>query len=110
MGWNSGACLPAEPDSPAGPAVSFPGPFEAEADARALPAVQAIYRQYAGSPGAGRWDAALARLITDAASAAGVELGAFDRRVIAFLAGWQPEVCAAVAAMIARAAHSPDTR
>ncbi len=35
--------------------------------------------------------------------AAGVELGAYDRRIVAWLAGWEPQTCAVVAGLITRA-------
>ncbi len=45
-----------------------------------------------------------AAMLTDACAAAGVELGAYDRRILRWLAGWEPTTCAVVAGIIARAA------
>jgi hypothetical protein len=39
----------------------------------------------------------------EACSAAGVEVGAHDHRVLVWLAGWGPETCAVVAGLITRA-------
>lgn len=41
--------------------------------------------------------------LTAACEAAGVELGTYDMRVLYWLARWEPEVCAVVAGIIARA-------
>ena len=60
-------------------------PLETREQASALPAVRAIYAEFAASPGQGLMDAHNARLITSACDAAGVELGAFDRRIVAWL-------------------------
>lgn len=42
-------------------------------------------------------------LLTAAATEAGVELGSYDNRVIHWLAGWEPQLCEVVAAIIERA-------
>jgi hypothetical protein len=76
------------------------GPFEREAEARAVPAVRAVY---AAEPGHGNWQALNHRIICDALSAAGVEVGAYDHRVIVWVAGFEPQMCAVVAGLIARA-------
>ena len=41
--------------------------------------------------------------LTAACETAGVELGAYDRRVLTWLARWEPEMCAVVAGLILRA-------
>ncbi|TDC58577.1 hypothetical protein E1281_01090 [Actinomadura sp. KC345] len=41
--------------------------------------------------------------LTGACEAAGVELGAYDRRILDWLSGWEPEVVAVVVGLIARA-------
>ena len=43
------------------------------------------------------------RILEDACSAAGVETGAYDHRILAWLAGWGPGTCAVVAGLITRA-------
>jgi hypothetical protein len=42
--------------------------------------------------------------LTDACEAAGVELGEYDRRVVAWMARFEPQSCQAVAEIIRRAA------
>lgn len=44
--------------------------------------------------------------IIAACDAAGVELGAYDRRIVNWLAGWEPETCAAIAGLILRASKA----
>lgn len=43
-------------------------------------------------------------MLTDACKVAGVVLGAYDRRILAWLAGYEPSTCAVVAGIIRRAA------
>jgi len=83
------------------------GPFETERQARELPAVQAVYDAMRAQPPSTR--GAMARgghqLLEDACTAAGVDLGAFDHRILLWLAGFEPETCAVIAGLISRAAH-----
>jgi hypothetical protein len=72
------------------------GPFETEQDATRHPAVQEIYES------ANLADAQH-RLLEEACTAAGVELGHYDHRVILWLANYEPQMCAVVAALITRA-------
>ena len=83
------------------PAPAAATPLETEAQARELPAVRAIYDAMHERLGVA--DEMCARLITDACGAAGVELGAYDRRIVPWLAGWEPQTCAVVAGLITRA-------
>jgi hypothetical protein len=41
--------------------------------------------------------------LTSACATAGVELGAYDRRIVEWLAGWEPETVAVIAGLILRA-------
>lgn len=41
--------------------------------------------------------------LLDACARAGVQLGEYDRRIIAWLAGWEAQTCAVVAGIILRA-------
>lgn len=50
--------------------------------------------------------AARLRLLTDACSTAGVEVGEFDRRVLEWLTGWEPTTVQVVADLIQRAYRS----
>ena len=91
------------------PTTNIPacGPFESEAEARELPAVRAVYtafRALTGPAVVGGMNAPNRTMLEDACSAAGVQLGAFDRRILTWLAGYEPETCAVVAGLIARAA------
>jgi hypothetical protein len=47
-----------------------------------------------------------ARMLEDACTAAGVELGAYDRRIIAWLAGWEPQTVAVICGLISRARNA----
>ena len=42
-------------------------------------------------------------MLEDACTAAGVELGAFDREILLWLAGWTPSTVAVLAGLISRA-------
>ncbi|MGH3218955.1 MAG: hypothetical protein ACRDPY_09655 [Streptosporangiaceae bacterium] len=79
------------------------GPFETERQARELPAVRAVYEAFDADPGAGKMAPHSLRLLEDACASAGVTLGAYDRRILAWLAGWEPAACAVVAGLISRA-------
>jgi hypothetical protein len=73
------------------------GPFETERQALDWPAVRAVDAVFEMTPHN-------LAMLTDACTAAGVELGAYDRRILGWLAGWEPTTCAVVAGIIARAA------
>jgi hypothetical protein len=75
------------------------GPFHTEREARAT--VQHIL---ASPPGTGAWGDGCHRLLEDACAAAGVTLGAYDHRILLWLAGWEPATCAVVADLVIRAA------
>jgi hypothetical protein len=76
------------------------GPYETEREARSLPAVSTVRDLEPVSPQAHRNH----RLLCEESAAAGIELGAYDHRVLTWLAGWEPQTCAAIAGLIARAA------
>lgn len=44
--------------------------------------------------------------LTGALDEAGVELGAFDRSIIGWLAGWEPAIVAVISGLIGRARHA----
>jgi hypothetical protein len=79
------------------------GPYETEREASA--AVQHILDS---QPGTGAWGDGNRQLLEDACRAAGVQLGAYDYRIVLWLAGWEPATCAVVAGLITRAAQRPD--
>jgi hypothetical protein len=70
------------------------GPFESEREAR-----EAMRGQYEPTSEGNR------QLLLNAVNAAGVALGAYDRRIVGWLAGWEPQTCAVIAGLIARAAE-----
>ncbi|MFF5261294.1 hypothetical protein ACFY4C_20320 [Actinomadura viridis] len=76
------------------------GPFETSD--QAVAAAREVYEAMRlGPPGTMR-RANLDRL-TDAIVAAGVELGAYDRQIVKWLAGWEPETVAVIAGLVLRA-------
>ena len=87
------------------------GPFETEQQARQLPAVQAVYAAFRADPGVGRMVLTILdpcspqthEMLLSACAAAGVELGAYDRHILAWLAGWEPQTVAVIAGLISRA-------
>jgi hypothetical protein len=79
------------------------GPFETEQQARQLPAVQAVYEAFRADPGLGKMTPQTHEMLIAACAAAGVELGAYDRHILAWLAGWEPQTCAVIAGLISRA-------
>ena len=83
--------------------MSAPGPFESEREARELPAVQAVYAAFDADPGPGRMAPHNLAMLLSACEAAGVELGAFDRRTLGWLATFEPASCAVMASLITRA-------
>ena len=82
------------------------GPFETERQARSTPAVRAVYTAFEAAPGPGRMQPPNLAMLRAACEGADVELGAYDLRILAWLAGWEPQVCAVVAGLITRASES----
>jgi hypothetical protein len=86
-------------------------PLDTERQARELPPVRAAWAAWnAGGSRPGTMAPHMHRLLCEALSAAGVELGAFDHRIIWWLAGWEPTTCAVVAGLITRAHAAGSTR
>jgi hypothetical protein len=75
------------------------GPFETEREAREAAA--------AASPGLGalHLPEGNASMLHDGLNAAGVQPGAYDRRIVEWLAGYEPSTCAVIAGLITRAAE-----
>ncbi len=100
------------------PLASPAGPYQTEREARETPqAMRAVAQariacdrragitRTAGTAAAQRAvEAPNLVMLTDACAAADVELGAYDRRILAWLAGYEPSTCAVVAGVIRRAA------
>lgn len=82
------------------------GPFETEQQARQTPAARAVWAAVRAAPGPGAMEPRNRKLIEDACRAAGVKLGAYDARIVSWLAGWEPQMCAVIAGLIRRAATS----
>jgi hypothetical protein len=80
------------------------GPYQTDTQARQRPEVRAIYDAAHEITRRGVLAEGNHRLLEQACTTARVELGAYDRRILAWLAGWEPEVCAVVAGLISRAA------
>jgi hypothetical protein len=85
------------------PAANGPGPFHTERQVRELPAVRAVYEAFDADPGVGGMARHNERMLRESCAAAGVALGAFDARIVSWLAGWEPGTCAVIAGLISRA-------
>lgn len=75
------------------------GPYETERQAAG-----AARHIYDSPPGTGAWGTGNHKLMEDACTAAGVQLGAYDQRILLWLAGFEPSTCAVIAGLITRAA------
>ena len=71
------------------------GPFGTEREARVAALADT-------GPGDATLSAANRRMLDEACSAARVPLGAYDRRILAWLASWEPSTCAVITGLIAR--------
>jgi hypothetical protein len=89
--------------TPGLPAANGSGPFDTERQVRELPAVRAVYEAFGADPGVGRMAPHNERMLRESCAAAGVVLGAFDVRIVSWLAGWEPGTCAVIAGLISRA-------
>jgi hypothetical protein len=89
--------------TPVTPAANGPGPFETERQVRELPGVRAVYAAFGAGPGVGGMAAHNERMLRESCVAVGVVLGAFDARIVSWLAGWEPGTCAVIAGLISRA-------
>ena len=79
------------------------GPYGTEDEAIADPAVQAIYAAMRASRDYRMQDGSAAMILA-ACEEAGVELGAYDARIVRWVAGFEPQAAAVIAGLIARAA------
>ena len=84
------------------------GPFESESQTLATPAVRAVYGAYEAGITSLRDGAA--DLLLSACEQAGVTLGAYDRRILVWLAGFEPQAATAFAGVIVRAAARSEHR
>jgi len=79
------------------------GPYETEQQVRELPAVRAVYDAMHASHRCGVMGELGYPLLDEACEAASVKVGAYDHRILIWLAGFEPETCAVVAGLITRA-------
>jgi hypothetical protein len=86
-----------------GPSVSS-GPFQTEAQARSIPAVREAYD--AAHERRGELARHNHRMLCTALTGAGVDVGEYDHRIIIWLAGWEPQMCAVLAGLITRASKA----
>jgi hypothetical protein len=84
----------------------LPGPFDTEEQARSLPEVQAVYAAFDLDPGVGKMAPHNHRLLCQALTSAGVDLGAYDHRIVSWLAGWEPATVAVIASWVQRASQN----
>jgi hypothetical protein len=89
--------------TPGRTAADSPGPFETEGQVRELPAVRAVHDAFGTDLAVGGMAPHNERILRESCAAAGVALGGFDRRIVSWLAGWGPEMCAVIAGLIIRA-------
>ena len=92
---------PSGQDGGAGQAAGTTAPYETWRQARAD--VTRVYAQCEHSSQRGVLGEANLAQLREACDQASVRLGAFDARILAWLAGWEPETCAVVAGLITRA-------
>jgi hypothetical protein len=77
------------------------GPYDTNAEAMAD--ARPVYDAYRATYERGLMDRTNAGRLGEALAAAQVELGAYDERIVAWLAGWEPEVVQVVIGWIERA-------
>jgi hypothetical protein len=81
--------------------VATTTPYETERQARAD--VAGVYAQRAQSNRRGVMSEANLAYLREACDRTNVTVGAFDARILAWLAGWEPETCAVLAGLVTRA-------
>jgi len=84
-------------------AAASAGPFDTDREVRETPAVRAVREAFDADPGAGKMAPHIHRMLCEALTEARVELGAYDHRIVLWMAGWEAETCAVIAGLIIRA-------
>ena len=79
------------------------GPYETEREVTQTAQVQAVYAAFDAAPGAGRMRPPNLAMLMDACAEAGVAVGAYDSRILGWLAQWEPQTCAVACGLISRA-------
>jgi hypothetical protein len=92
---------PSAQDRSAGPTTATTTPYETERQARAD--VAGIYAQRDRSNQRGVMGEANLAYLRQTCDQADVALSAFDTRILAWLAGWEPETCAVPTGLLTRA-------
>ena len=82
--------------------AEFIGPYQTAAEVRAVPLVRDTY---AVAHAGGSMQTENERRLLGACQDAGVALGAYDRRILSWLAGFEPETVQVLLGIIARAAQ-----
>lgn len=67
--------------------------------------MRAVHAAFDADPGAGKMAPHNLAMLRQAYDAAGIELGAYDSRILAWLAGWEPQTVAVIAGLITRASR-----
>jgi hypothetical protein len=80
------------------------GPYRTEREARETPAARAVYEAVRADPGVGKMTPHNLKLMLDAVGAARVQVGAYDVRILEWLANYEPEIAVVIAGLITRAA------
>lgn len=83
-------------------------PIDTEQQVRELPEVRAVYAAFDADPGVGKMTPHNQRMLLDALAEAGVYLGAYDHRIVEWLAGWEPQTVATVAGWVTRASQAAE--
>jgi hypothetical protein len=86
--------------------VTTIGPFETERDVFNHPAAKAARGAFDQGPGPGKARCPNRDMLMGAVTAAGVELGTYDQRILDWLAGYEPQMCAVISGLITRAASA----
>lgn len=84
------------------------GPYETER--QASKEFRSVYDALPRPPAAGEVTRINAQLLTRACTNAGVEVGAYDRLILDWLANWEPGTCGVLAGLISRAYASGQAR
>jgi len=92
---------PPSQDGSARPDAATTTPYETERQARA--GVAGVHAQCDRSNRRGVMGEANLAYLREACDRTNETLGAFDTRILAWLAGWEPETCAVVAGLVTRA-------
>jgi hypothetical protein len=81
-------------------------PLASEAEARALPQVRAIYDALRPSDPPGTMAQGTAAMLSETLVSCAVRFGAYDSRILTWLAGWDVQVVAVICGWIERAYES----